>query len=145
LPRLGLFLPYVVFHLASAFGEALHNFHSSGPIVAVHILEDDPGVSDSLQTFLEGMGHDAFVYRDAETFFGQEPPASQDTIIVDLLLPGISGARVIRWLLTLKDPPTVIAISGQAQSVIDRQLSGLVGSLKILRKPLSSKTIANIL
>jgi FixJ family two-component response regulator len=112
--------------------------------VAVHILEDDPGVSDSLQTFLQGMGHDAFVYRDAETFFGQEPPASKDTIIVDLLLPGISGARVIRWLLTLKDPPTVIAISGQAQSVIDRQLSGLAGIAKILRKPLSSTTVANI-
>ncbi len=112
--------------------------------MAIHILEDDPGVSDSLQTFLQGMGHDAFVYRDAETFFGQEPPASKDTIIVDLLLPGISGARVIRWLLTLKDPPTVIAISGQAQSVIDRQLSGLAGIAKILRKPLSSTTVANI-
>jgi FixJ family two-component response regulator len=112
--------------------------------VAVHILEDDPGVSDSLQTFLQGMGHDAFVYPDAETFFGHEPPGSEDTIIVDLLLPGIPGARVIRWLLTLKDPPTVIAISGQAQSVIDRQLSGLAGTLKILRKPLTSKTIANM-
>ncbi len=111
--------------------------------MAVHILEDDPGVSDSLQTFLQGMGHDAFVYPDAETFFGHEPPGSEDTIIVDLLLPGIPGARVIRWLLTLKDRPP------SSQSVARRkrhqpQLSGLAGTLKIFRKPLTSKTIANM-
>lgn len=112
--------------------------------MTVHILEDDPGVSDSLETFMKGLGHDAVVYRDAESFFGGEPPSSSDTIIVDLMLPGIGGAGVIRWLLGLKNPPRVIVISGQAQASIDRQLSGMTEKLAVLRKPLSPQIIATM-
>jgi FixJ family two-component response regulator len=111
--------------------------------VAVHILEDDPGVSDSLQTLFQNLGHDAFVYPDAESFFRSEPPAGTDTIIVDLLLPGISGARVIRWLRGLREPPRVIAISGQPQTAIDLQVRGL-GKLQVLRKPLNSDIISEL-
>jgi DNA-binding response OmpR family regulator len=111
--------------------------------VAVHILEDDPGVSDSLQTLLRNLGHDAFVYPDAESFFRAEPPRGTDTIIVDLLLPGISGARVIRWLRGLREPPRVIAISGQPQTAINLQIREL-GQLQVLRKPLSPAMILEI-
>jgi FixJ family two-component response regulator len=111
--------------------------------VAVHILEDDPGVSDSLLMFLTGMGHNAVAYPDAESFFESEPPSQDDIIIVDLLLPGISGARVIRWLQGLRNPPRVIAITGQPQAAIEKQIRGL-GSVEVLRKPLSPQTIASI-
>lgn len=111
--------------------------------MAVHILEDDPGVSDSLLTFLVGMGLEVIAYPDAESFFEAEPPLPTDTIIVDLLLPGIGGARVIRWLQGMKQPPRVIAITGQPQSAIERQIRGLK-HVQILRKPLNSETIASI-
>ncbi len=111
--------------------------------MAVHIVEDDPGVSDSLLMFLQGMGLIAFTYPDAESFFEAEPPQSDDTIIVDLLLPGISGAGVIRWLQELRDPPRVIAISAQSQTAIEKQIRGISG-VEILRKPLSSEIISQI-
>jgi FixJ family two-component response regulator len=111
--------------------------------VAIHILEDDPGVSDSLLLFLQGMGHDAVVYPDAESFFEAEPPKPEDTIIVDLNLPGISGAQVIVWLRTLKSPPRVVAITGQPQSVLEKLQRTLHG-VTVLRKPLSSRTLADI-
>jgi FixJ family two-component response regulator len=111
--------------------------------VAVHILEDDPGVSDSLLMFLRGMGQVAIAYPDAESFFSAEPPRPEDTIIVDLMLPGISGARVIRWLQELADPPRVIAITGQTQAAIEKQVQGL-RNLEVLRKPLTSAVIESI-
>jgi FixJ family two-component response regulator len=112
--------------------------------LTIHVLEDDPGVSDSLITFLRGMGHETRAYPDAESFFSIEPPGAQDTIIVDLHLPGISGARVIRWLQGLREPPMVIAITGQPQSAIEQQLRGLE-RVRILRKPLNASTIASII
>lgn len=112
-------------------------------VVTIHILEDDPGVSDSLLMFLKGMGYDAFAYPDAESFLELSPPGPDDTIIVDLLLPGISGARVIRWLQDLKTPPRVIAITGQPQSAIEKQTTGL-RNVQVLRKPLNAETIASI-
>lgn len=111
--------------------------------MAIHILEDDPGVSDSLLVFLQGMGHDAFVYPDAESFFEAEPPRPDDTIIVDLNLPGISGAQVIVWLRTLAEPPRVVAITGQSQTAIEK-LRNSLGDVMVLRKPLSSRFLADI-
>ena len=53
--------------------------------------------------FLNGLGLTVATYPDAESFLEGEPPLAGDTIIVDLLLPGISGAKVIGWLQGLKD------------------------------------------
>jgi FixJ family two-component response regulator len=111
--------------------------------VAVHILEDDPGVADSLVLFLRGMGHEAVAYPDAETFFEALPPLPDDLIIVDLLLPGVCGAGVIRWLQRMPRPPRVIAITGQPQFAIEKQTRGLE-NVPVLRKPLTRETIATI-
>lgn len=109
--------------------------------VNIQIVEDDPGVADALVTLLEGMGHHANVHPDAEAFFEQSPPKSEDVVIVDLSLPGIGGAQVIRWLHSLAAPPRVIAISGQPQVTIDRALDG-VPLTRLLRKPLSSAVLS---
>jgi FixJ family two-component response regulator len=114
---------------------------SEGGQVTIHILEDDPGVSDSLRLLVEGMGHSAIAYPSAEQFFALARPHPSDTVVVDLMLPGIGGAHVIRWLLDLREPPRVVAISGQPQPAIESQVRGL-GDLEVLRKPLTSQTIA---
>ena len=111
--------------------------------LAVHILEDDPGVSDSLLMLFKNLGLEATAYPDAESFFETAKPRKDDTIIVDLLLPGISGATVIGWLKHLKEPPRIVAISGQAQSAIERQLKD-VGPVELIRKPLSIQTLSTI-
>lgn len=112
--------------------------------MTIHIVEDDPGVSDSLTLVLEQMGHEAQAHPDAESFFEHDPPGAQDTLIVDLGLPGISGVQVIRWVQRLACPPRVIAISGQSRTMIDRQIGDLVIP-KVLRKPLSQEALLEVL
>jgi FixJ family two-component response regulator len=102
--------------------------------MAVHIVEDDPGVNDSLVELFKNMGYGVISHAAAETFFSGSPPAGKDTVIVDLFLPGLSGAAIIRWLQQLKDPPLVIALSGQPQAAIDAQLRGLQIPI-LVRKP----------
>ena len=108
--------------------------------MAVYVLEDDPGVSDSLALLLGHLGFEVVCHSDAERFFRSPPPAADDIVFVDLMLPGIRGADVIRWLQRLKDPPRVVAMSGQSQNVIDAELRG-VGVTQVIRKPLSQKAI----
>lgn len=109
--------------------------------MAIHVLEDDPGVSDSLALLLGHMGFEVICYHDAEHFFRSAPPTSTDLVLVDLALPGISGAEVIRWLQRLKDPPRVVAMSGQSQAVIDAELRG-IGATQVMRKPLNQAAIS---
>lgn len=110
----------------------------------VHVVEDDVGVSDSLSLILGNLGHEVIAHRDAEGLFAAVPPMASDAVIVDLSLPGISGAQAVRWLQQLAEPPRIVVISGQSQGVIDHQLRGLQRPV-VVRKPLDVETITGAL
>ncbi len=108
--------------------------------MAIVIVEDDPSVRDSMLVLVRHLGFEARGFADAESFMREQPPRKGDTIIVDLLLPGLSGAGVIRWLKSLPEPPKIIAVTGQPQKAIDKQIKGLELET-LLRKPLSQETL----
>lgn len=112
--------------------------------MTVYIVEDDPGVADSLRLVVEMLGHAAQAFASAESFFEQAAPQCRDTVLVDLGLPGISGTQVIRTLKQMQDPPRIVAITGQPQLAIERELSG-VAQVELLRKPLSEQAINELL
>nr|WP_319386289.1 response regulator [uncultured Roseibium sp.] len=104
--------------------------------MVVHIIEDDEAVADALTIALELLNHCARTYFDGETFMAEADLSSGHWVIVDLGLPGISGAEIVRKLNGLASPPRIIAISGKSRTKIARQVSEFEG-LKVLRKPLS--------
>ncbi|MEJ8473327.1 response regulator [Roseibium algae] len=106
----------------------------------IHIIEDDPAVSDALAIVLSGLGHDTQCYFDAETFLSQPIPGTDDVVIVDLGLPGIGGEEVAKMLSGQSEPPRVIVISGRSQALLQRSLPD-IASLTVLRKPLSLSTL----
>jgi FixJ family two-component response regulator len=112
--------------------------------VTIHIVEDDPGVGDSLALLLGEIGHQVEVYPDAESFFEHVPPGPQDTVIVDLGLPGVSGVQLIRWVVRLSTPPRVIAITGQSRRAIT-ELFGDDLQPVLLRKPLTEEALVALL
>ena len=110
----------------------------------VHILEDDAGVNESLRTLLQAFGYTVTSHENAASFFLANPPGSDELVIIDLGLPDIDGASVVRWVEGLSKPPRVIVISGQPQRAIDRALKG-VANITVLRKPLSGESLMPLL
>ncbi|MDR3495982.1 MAG: response regulator [Ancalomicrobiaceae bacterium] len=110
----------------------------------VHILEDDAGVNESLRTLLQAFGYTVTSHENAASFFLAHPPEADELVIVDLGLPDIDGASVIRWVESLSRPPRVIVISGQPQRLIDRALKD-VPNITVLRKPLSGESLMPLL
>ena len=108
--------------------------------MAIHLLEDDSGVNESLAMLFEHFNFAVVCHRDAESLFRSPPPSGDDIVFVDLKLPGVSGAEAIRWLQSLKAPPRVIVISGQSQTVIRSDLAGM-DVAAVLRKPLDQDTV----
>lgn len=126
-------------------GDALRGCQGGGiKTVTIHIVEDDPGVGDSLALLLGEIGHQVEVYPDAESFFEHTPPGPQDTVIVDLGLPGVSGVQLIRWVARLSTPPRVIAITGQSRRAIT-ELFGDDLPPVLLRKPLTEEALVALL
>lgn len=109
-------------------------------LVKIHIVEDDPGVRDSLSVLLRNKGYSVCSYPDAESFFRSDPPQPGDSVIVDLLLPGIGGAALLRWLHRLYMPPRIIVMSGRPEKEIEQDLRGMKVS-HVVRKPLGEDVI----
>jgi len=108
--------------------------------MAIHILEGDPAVNDSLALLLRNLGHEVLSYPDAASFFRGDPPSPQDSVILDLMLADVSGVAVIKWLQHLREPPHIIAVSGQPRMAIEAQLRGM-DVPHLLRKPLCEDLI----
>lgn len=108
--------------------------------MSIHIVEDDIAVVDAMAYLLRLQGFEAFTHRSAESFFAAAPPTCDDALIVDLGLPGIGGAHIIRWVQRMHAPPEIIVITGQPQAVITRQLQDLRVD-KMLRKPLTRDAV----
>jgi FixJ family two-component response regulator len=111
--------------------------------LAFIIVEDDTSVADSLDALLRGAGLETRVFTTGEALIEAGPPAPTDTVVVDLGLPGISGATVISWLEALAERPRVVVISGKSSGMIAREIGGMAG-LNILRKPPASDWLSVI-
>ncbi|POF32092.1 response regulator [Roseibium marinum] len=110
-----------------------------GPLV-VHIIEDDDAVADALSLALEALDRLSRTYPDGETFLAGAELTSEDWVIVDLGLPGVSGTEIVRMLSLMPQPPRVLAISGKTQAKLTQHLRDMP-DMKVLRKPLSIEAI----
>src|SRR5215469_15869841 len=112
--------------------------------MAIHLLEDDAGVNESLALLLAHLNFHVICHDSAESLFRAKPPGADDVVFVDLKLPGVSGAEAIRWLQSQKEPPRIVVISGQSQAVIRWELAGM-SVAGVLRKPLNQETVLGAL
>ncbi|MGX1498081.1 FixJ family two-component response regulator [Labrenzia sp. MBR-25] len=104
--------------------------------MVVHIVEDDEAVADALAIALEDLDHHPITYKDAESFLTGAALTADDWVIVDIGLPDKCGTEVVRELMDLPTPPSILAISGKSKVNLLRQLRELP-DLTVLRKPLS--------
>ncbi len=112
--------------------------------MAFHVIEDDSGVADALVLMLREFGHEARSYPDAETFLAVPPPGPEDTVVIDLSLPGMSGADLIRELRRLSPGVRIVIVTGQPQAQLDKQIEGL-GVTHLIRKPVESDALRDLI
>lgn len=109
--------------------------------LTIYVIESDPGVSDALVFLLEQMGREVVSFSSAESFFSTRPPGAGDTVVVNLNLPGISGAQILRWLDGLKARPKLVVISSQSRHDIASELADF-DAPTVIRMPITEAQIA---
>jgi len=82
-------------------------------MIRVAIVEDIQSTSDKLLTVIrdEAGLHCAGVYSTAEEALRHIPSLKPDVVLVDLKLPGMSGAELIRQLSLLAPRPALLALT----------------------------------
>jgi two-component system response regulator RegX3 len=100
------------------------------------LVDDDPGVLDVVAFMLRREGFDVDEERDGTAALESARATPYDIVILDVMLPGVSGTDVCRSLRAESDVPIVMLTARDAE--IDRVLGLELGADDYVTKPFST-------
>jgi two-component system, OmpR family, response regulator RegX3 len=101
----------------------------------VLIVEDEPAVRDALDYSLRGEGFDVDAAPDGEAGLRAAQAGDYDVVILDLMLPKMSGTEVCRRLRSESAVPIIMLTAKGAE--LDRVLGLEIGADDYVTKPFS--------
>lgn len=110
------------------------------PTAWVYVVDDDREVRGSIELLVQTLGYCARTYRTAEAFLDGYEPGRNHCLVLDLHLPGMSGADLQRELITRELILPVIAMTAYEPSEVVKQ-SRQAGALAVLAKPFRLATL----
>jgi DNA-binding response OmpR family regulator len=105
------------------------------------VVEDEPGIVDFVERGLRRQGFEVDSALDGESGLARALEPDVELVVLDLMLPKLSGAEVLRQLHALR--PTLPVIVLTARSEIEDRIAGLdAGAVDYLVKPFSVAELA---
>jgi len=83
----------------------------------LNVVDDDPGMSELLKDISQRLGYQVKVFRDGNAFIDTFDFKSE-VIVLDLMLPGVDGIEIMRFLADQHWPHSLIIVSGYDTSVL---------------------------
>ncbi len=103
---------------------------------SILVVDDDPGVLDVVAFMLRREGFDVDEERDGAAALDAARDRRYDIVILDVMLPGMSGIDVCRELRSESDVPILMLTARDAE--VDRVLGLELGADDYVTKPFSS-------
>jgi two-component system, OmpR family, response regulator RegX3 len=103
---------------------------------SILVVDDDPGVLDVVSFMLRREGFDVDEERDGAAALTAARQGTYDLVILDVMLPGVSGTDVCRELRSESDVPILMLTARDAE--IDRVLGLELGADDYVTKPFST-------
>jgi DNA-binding response OmpR family regulator len=100
------------------------------------VVDDDPGVLDVVAFMLRREGFDVDEEKDGTAALEAARERRYDIVILDVMLPGISGTEICRELRAESDVPILMLTARDAE--VDRVLGLELGADDYVTKPFSS-------
>ena len=103
------------------------------------IVEDEDSFSDALSFMLRREGYEVFIAPDGNTAVAEFDKHGPDLVLLDLMLPGISGTEVCRIIRSKSTVPVIMltAKDGEVDKVVGLEL----GADDYVTKPFSSREL----
>jgi two-component system, NtrC family, nitrogen regulation response regulator NtrX len=105
-------------------------------MLKILIVDDEPGVRDSLKGVLEDEGYNTSEADSGEACLEFLRSEAADLILLDVWLPGMDGLETLQKIRELSNPPEVIMISGHG-TIETAVRATKLGAYDFLEKPLS--------
>ena len=106
----------------------------------VHVIDDEAGVRQTIAWVLNSVGYAVTTYHTAEEFLQTESDHDPHCVIVDLLLPGMTGLKLCRQALAQGPACGFIVISGNGDvpSAVEAMR---LGAVDFLQKPFGNQQL----
>src|SRR5512139_3309237 len=114
----------------------------SGALITV--IDDDESVRESLPALLDVLGFETEAFTSAEEFLASNCLANTRCLILDLMLPGLSGPQLQRELIRQGHAPPTIFITALSEQSIRSDLLQR-GAVDCLFKPFSEQELRDAL
>jgi FixJ family two-component response regulator len=102
----------------------------------VSVVDDDHSVRESLRDLLDELGYEAHAFSSAEEFLSSQDVGRTECLIVDVVMPGMSGPDLLRGLRSRGWQTAAIFITANADASTRPRLLQL-GAVECLIKPFS--------
>jgi two-component system, OmpR family, response regulator RegX3 len=108
-------------------------------LTRVLIVEDEDSFSDALSFMLRREGYEVFIASDGDAALVEFDKHGPDLVLLDLMLPGISGTQVCRIIRGKSSVPIIMltAKDGEVDKVVGLEL----GADDYVTKPFSSREL----
>ena len=103
----------------------------------VLIVDDEPHVREMLRDFLEGTGYEVATAATGRQALDAVPTFQPDVILIDMLMPNLSGTDVLDALHRAGVTVPVILMSGH-------QAAAREGFFGVLMKPFNLRSLAEV-
>jgi DNA-binding response OmpR family regulator len=103
------------------------------------VVDDDVNVRDVVRRYLEHAGYQVELAGDGEEALRLAEKSEPDLVVLDLMLPGIGGLEVCRWLRQ-RWPVPVVMLTARGEE--DDRIAGLlIGADDYIAKPFSPREL----
>lgn len=103
-------------------------------VAVVCIVDDDESVRESLTGLLRSVGLDARPFASAEEFLDGWDLTSTRCVILDVTMPGMSGAELQEHLIAAGSDPPIVFITARTEEALRKRLLER-GAIACLVKP----------
>lgn len=107
---------------------------------SIMIIDDEPAIRRSLSLALMRFGYHVETFRHGAEALARLAHEIPDLIVLDMIMPGMSGQQVFDQVQRLKHPPPVILTTGYAES---DDISSMIdqGLFSVIRKPYRAQNV----
>jgi len=108
-------------------------------MTTILIVEDEESLADPLAFLLRKEGFDSIVAHDGKTALAEFERHDVDIVLLDLMLPGMSGTDVCKQLRATSSVPVIMVTARDSE--IDKVVGVELGADDYVTKPYSSREL----
>ncbi|PCD77159.1 response regulator transcription factor [Pseudothioclava arenosa] len=112
----------------------------------VLLIEDEPNIAEAIRFILKRAGWEVSIRSDGAQALSAVEDLRPDVLILDLMLPGLSGIEILSRLRARSDfadlPVLMLTARGQSR---DREAAQRAGATAFLSKPFANSELCEML